>query len=110
MVKFIAWIIAPQPNSSLDPDTEVDQPEQAQTQESPHATEHMMILEEIDALDSLVATLSKQEKELRERAQHTASDSERARLEAQAARVHLQLTRNNNKAIKLWDKLEEENV
>lgn len=72
----------------------------------PISQEKLLIQEEITALDSLVATLSRQEAELLEKAQLTTSVEKRHKLEAKAATIHLRLIRLNNKAVKLWEKEE----
>lgn len=72
----------------------------------PISQEKLLIQEEITAIDSLVATLSRQEAELLEKAQLTTSVEKRHKLEAKAATIHLRLIRLNNKAVKLWEKEE----
>lgn len=82
------------------------QPEVQELIAEPISQEKLLIQEEITALDSLVATLSRQEAELLEKAQLTTSVEKRHKLEAKAATIHLRLIRLNNKAVKLWEKEE----
>ena len=81
-------------------------PRQPEPIAEPISQEKLLIQEEITALDSLVATLSRQEAELLEKAQLTTSVEKRHKLEAKAATIHLRLIRLNNKAVKLWEKEE----
>ena len=99
VVKFMTWVArpkTPQQNQRLE-----SKPE---SKEEPQSTERMLIQEEIDALDVLVATLSRQEAELLEKAQLTTNPEQRSKLEARAATIHLRLIKLNNKAVRLWDK------
>lgn len=69
--------------------------------------EDYYIQEEIEALDTLVATLRAQEAALLERAERSTTDAyTKARLKAQASQIHLRIVKNSNKAIKLQEQLE----